>query len=80
MHEKATRAPSAPASANVPDLTGLPVRRALEVLGKRGIVPTLKGSGMVIGRQKPLPGEAWPEAKSSGKDGAFVLWLHEGSK
>jgi len=80
MHEKATRAPSAQAGANVPDLTGLPVRRALEVLGKKGIVPTLKGSGMVVDHQKPLPGEAWPEAKSSAKDGGFVLWLQEGGK
>lgn len=80
MQAKATRAPSATAGANVPDLTGLPVRRALEVLGKRGIVPELKGSGMVISRQKPLPGEAWPEAKSTSKDGGFVLWLQEGTK
>ncbi len=80
MQEKATRAPSALAGANVPDLSGLPVRRALEVLGKRGIVPTLKGSGMIISNQKPLPGEAWPEAKSSSKEGGFVLWLHEGAK
>ncbi|MDP3427853.1 MAG: penicillin-binding transpeptidase domain-containing protein, partial [Humidesulfovibrio sp.] len=80
MHEKATRAPSAVAGANVPDLTGLPVRRALEALGKRGVVPTLKGTGMIIARQKPLPGESWPEAKSSGKDDGFVLWLQEGTK
>jgi cell division protein FtsI (penicillin-binding protein 3) len=80
MHEKATRAPSVVAGANVPDLTGLPVRRALEALGKRGIVPTLKGAGMIIARQKPLPGESWPEAKSSGKDDGFILWLQEGTK
>ena len=84
MMDKATRAPSAVAGALVPDLTGLPVRRALEVLGKRGIVPTLKGSGMVIGHQKPTPGEAWPEASAQGgtkdgaKDSGFVLWLQEG--
>ena len=80
MQEKATRAPTASAGASVPDLTGLPVRRALEVLGKRGIVPILKGSGMVIASQKPAPGEAWPEAQNSNKDGGFVLWLHEGGK
>jgi cell division protein FtsI (penicillin-binding protein 3) len=80
MQEKATRAPTAVAGASVPDLTNLPVRRALEVLGKRGIVPILKGSGMTISHQKPLPGEAWPEAKSTSKDGGFVLWLHEGTK
>lgn len=80
MQEKATRAPSAIAGASVPDLSGLPVRRALEVLGKRGIVPVLKGSGMIISHQKPLPGEAWPEAKGAGKDGEFILWLHEGAK
>ncbi len=80
MQEKATRAPQAAAGAAVPDLTGLPVRRALEALGKRGIVPTIKGAGMVIGRQKPLPGEPWPETKSGSKDGGFILWLQEGSK
>jgi len=80
MHEKATRAPSVVAGANVPDLTGLPVRRALEVLGKRGIVPTIKGSGMIISHQKPLPGEEWPDANNNSKDGGFILWLHEGAK
>jgi len=80
MLDKATRAPSAVAGALVPDLTGLPVRRALEVLGKRGIVPTLKGSGMLVAHQKPAAGEAWPEAQTTGKDGGFVLWLHEGTR
>ncbi|MBA4356643.1 MAG: peptidoglycan synthetase [Desulfovibrio sp.] len=80
MQDKATHAPSATAGATVPDLSGLPVRRALEVLGKRGIVPTLKGSGMVISNQKPAPGEAWPEAQGAGKDGSFILWLHEKGK
>ena len=47
---------------------------------KYGIVPTIKGAGMVIGRQKPLPGEPWPETKSGSKDGGFILWLQEGSK
>ncbi|MBU1228644.1 MAG: peptidoglycan synthetase [Proteobacteria bacterium] len=78
MQDKATRAPSASAGATVPDLSGLPVRRALEVLGKRGIVPTIKGTGMVISHQKPAPGEPWPDAQGTG--GGFVLWLQERGK
>lgn len=78
------RAPHPPTAegggATVPNLMGLSVRRALEVLGKRGIVPTLKGGGMEITNQKPAPGEPWPEGGSAAKDGGFVLWLGHGEK
>lgn len=80
IQEKATRAPTAQAGAVVPNLVGLPVRRALEVLGQRGIVPSLKGSGMVVSAQRPAPGEAWPEVQSSGTEEGFILWLGQGSR
>lgn len=59
----------------VPDLKSLPVRRALEVLVKKGIVPVLKGQGMTVSGQKPAAGQPWPE--DTNKEGAdvFVLWL-----
>jgi len=79
MQAKATHPPQAESGgAGVPNLVGLSVRRALEVLGKRGVVPSLKGSGMVITAQKPAHGEPWPEG--SGKDDAFTLWLGRGDK
>ncbi len=80
MQERATKPPTAQAGATVPNLVGLPIRRALEVLGQRGIVPSLKGSGMVVSAQRPAPGEAWPEAQSHGKEDGFILWLGQGSK
>lgn len=53
----------------MPDLQGATVRQALEVLVLRGIVPTLSGDGVVVEKQKPLPGEKWPEDKKC------RLWL-----
>ncbi len=55
----------------VPDMSGLPVRRAVEVLVEKGIVPVVKGRGMVVARQKPGPGEPWP----TGENDVFILWL-----
>jgi cell division protein FtsI (penicillin-binding protein 3) len=80
MQAKATHPPQAESGgAGVPNLVGLPVRRALEVLGKRGIVPSLKGGGMIITGQKPAHGEPWPEGQGA-KDDAFILWLGRGDK
>lgn len=69
------RAPTVEAGAMVPDMRGLPLRRAIEVLVKKGIVPVLKGQGMAVTAQRPAPGEPWPEGKTEGKDDVFVLWL-----
>ncbi|WP_319471107.1 penicillin-binding transpeptidase domain-containing protein [uncultured Pseudodesulfovibrio sp.] len=71
---------SAPAaasvSAKVPNVKGLPVRRVLEMLTKKGIVPVLKGQGMTVKGQKPDPGQPWPEDDTKeGTDDVFVLWL-----
>lgn len=57
----------------VPDLRGLPLRQALEVLVQRGVVPRVKGSGVTVTRQEPGPGRAWPESSSS----KWMLWLGE---
>ncbi len=81
MTARATHAPTAEGGgANVPNLVGLSVRRALEVLGKRGIVPSLKGGGMEITNQKPAPGEPWPEGGDASGGEGFVLWLGHGDK
>lgn len=80
MTARATHAPTAEGGgATVPNLVGLSVRRALEVLGKRGVVPSLKGGGMEITNQKPAPGEPWPEGGDAHGEG-FVLWLGHGEK
>ncbi len=63
--------PLPPAGKTVPDMAGLPVRRAVEVLVEKGIVPVVKGRGMVVARQKPGPGEPWP----TGENDVFILWL-----
>jgi len=81
MTARALHSPTAEGGgASVPNLVGLSVRRALEVLGKRGIVPSLKGGGMEITNQKPAPGEPWPDGSDAGKGDAFILWLGHAEK
>lgn len=53
----------------MPDLQGATVRQALEILVSRGIVPTVKGQGVIIEKQYPQPGEKWPA------DNKCQLWL-----
>lgn len=55
----------------IPDLKGLPLRRAVEVLVRKGFVPDLRGKGMTIEKQTPAPGKEWPD--KSGKK--ITLWL-----
>ena len=60
----------------VPNIEGMPVRRALEALVKMGIVPVLKGEGMTVKRQQPAAGQPWPGNRTKeGADDVFVLWL-----
>lgn len=60
----------------VPNIEGMPVRRALEALVKMGIVPVLKGQGMTVKRQQPAAGQPWPGNRTKeGADDVFVLWL-----
>ena len=59
----------------VPDIQGMPVRRALELLARMGIVPVLKGEGMTVKSQQPAAGLPWPVNRKEGADDVFVLWL-----
>ncbi len=60
----------------IPNVKGLPMRRALELLAKKGIVPVLKGQGMTVKGQQPKAGQPWPkDTNTEGKDDVFILWL-----
>ncbi|NLW80782.1 MAG: PASTA domain-containing protein [Desulfovibrionales bacterium] len=54
---------------SMPNLQGITVRKALEMLVAHGIVPTVSGQGVLVDKQKPLPGEKWPSDKKC------QLWL-----
>lgn len=56
---------------SIPDLKGLPLRRAVEILVRKGFVPELHGNGMTVEKQSPTAGKAWPE-KAGDK---ITLWL-----
>lgn len=74
MPKKALRSNSVQfdvSSDKVPDLKGMPIRRAIEILVQKGFVPQLKGQGMSITRQLPKAGDKWPEEK----DAQMVLWV-----
>jgi cell division protein FtsI (penicillin-binding protein 3) len=78
--EPLTRAVPAPVAriddGMVPDIQGMPVRRAIETLARMGIVPVLKGTGMTVKRQEPAAGQPWPGNRTKeGADDVFVLWL-----
>ena len=55
----------------VPNFSGMPLRKAVEILMGKGIVPRLEGQGLVVSKQSPAPGVPWP----SGDKNEFVLWL-----
>ncbi|QLA18131.1 penicillin-binding transpeptidase domain-containing protein [Desulfolutivibrio sulfoxidireducens] len=59
-------------SPDVPNFSGMPLRRAVEILIAKGIVPRLEGQGLVVSKQSPAPGSPWP---GSEKKQDFVLWL-----
>jgi len=59
--------------SGIPDLRGLPLRRALELLARRGIMPRIQGSGMVVEGQSPKPGGAWQQSDE------WVIRLSEAS-
>lgn len=56
----------------VPDVRGLTVREALEVLVPCGVSLSVAGSGSVVERQMPSAGGPWPEGKE------VRLWLAKG--
>jgi cell division protein FtsI (penicillin-binding protein 3) len=55
----------------VPNFSGMPLRRAVEILMSKGIVPRLEGQGLVVAKQSPAPGAPWPGEENT----EFVLWL-----
>ncbi len=74
MPKKAVRATPLHSESNgatVPDLTGMPIRRAIEILVQKGFVPKIKGSGMTVTKQLPGAGVKWPEEKNA----EMVLWV-----
>ena len=54
----------------VPDVVGLPLRRAVEMFAQSGRVPDIKGHGRVVARQEPAAGRSWPKGGVS-----CVVWL-----
>ncbi|MBI9109736.1 penicillin-binding transpeptidase domain-containing protein [Maridesulfovibrio ferrireducens] len=74
MPKKAVRLNSALKAVSgetVPDVKGMPIRRAVEIMVKKGFIPKLKGQGMTIIKQVPPAGDKWPEEKNA----EIVLWL-----
>lgn len=59
-------------SPAIPNFAGMPLRRVVEILVSRGIVPKIEGQGLVVTRQSPAPGAPWPGTE---KRQEFVLWL-----
>ncbi len=59
----------------VPDFNGWSISQALVYLGKKGIVPDLRGQGVFIREQSPDPGQPWAKVK----DNKWVLWLDDKS-
>ncbi|WP_428567164.1 MAG: penicillin-binding transpeptidase domain-containing protein [Solidesulfovibrio sp. DCME] len=55
----------------VPNFSGMPLRRAIEILVQKGIVPRLEGQGLIVNKQSPAPGAPWPGDNKK----EFVLWL-----
>ena len=64
------------ASGNsVPDLRGRSIRFAMEVYARQGIIPSVKGNGAFVKKQKPAAGAKW----SAGSKQQYILWLSEQS-
>lgn len=55
----------------LPDLQGLPLREALEMLAEMDLIPEVRGQGVLVAKQKPAPGTPWP----SGEQDRPVLTL-----
>lgn len=65
----------AASGAEVPNLVGLPLRKAVEILAAKGVVPNLKGQGLVVGKQSPPAGAAWNAVEKE----TFTLWMGKSS-
>ncbi|MGM0424075.1 MAG: peptidoglycan D,D-transpeptidase FtsI family protein [Thermodesulfobacteriota bacterium] len=56
----------------VPDLQGVSLRRALEILAGQGIMPSIQGQGVQVQDQTPAPGQSLQGAEQD-----WVLWLEK---
>ena len=63
------------AADKVPDVRGYTIRKAMEVFAGKGVVPSLRGSGQVVAKQTPAPGEPWPAAAKQ-----YILWLQDNAE
>lgn len=54
----------------LPDVRGLSLRRAVEMMVTRGVVPRIKGQGNLVARQSPKAGSSW-----KGRENTVTLWL-----
>ncbi|MBG0775068.1 MAG: PASTA domain-containing protein [Desulfovibrionaceae bacterium] len=60
----------------VPDVVGYSLRRAVALFARRGVMPAVRGEGLVVARQSPAPGGSWEKAREQG----CVLWLARGDE
>jgi cell division protein FtsI (penicillin-binding protein 3) len=56
---------------HVPDLQGQPLRKAVEIMARHGVVPHIQGQGMFVARQEPQAGTAWNRVRAE----SLKLWL-----
>jgi cell division protein FtsI (penicillin-binding protein 3) len=61
--------------SDVPNLVGLPLRKAAEILSTKGVIPSLKGAGLVVAKQNPAPGTPWNAVEKE----PFTLWMAKAS-
>jgi cell division protein FtsI (penicillin-binding protein 3) len=57
--------------SHLPDLCGQPLRKAVEIMARHGIVPHIQGQGMFVARQEPKAGTAWSRIQAD----SLKLWL-----
>lgn len=57
----------------VPDLRGMELRRAVEILARSGRIPQIVGDGSVVAKQLPAAGKPWPALG----DDSFTVWLSQ---
>ncbi len=62
--------------SGIPQVVGLSLRRAVEGLAQRGLVPVVKGRGNIVVRQTPAAGSLLPQDPAKAE---CVLWLGDQS-
>ena len=65
-----------PTAKGAPDVVGLSVRKAVEAFARQGLVPDIKGEGVVVVRQSPEPGSALQRGLAKVQ---CTLWLGDRS-